>query len=611
MLLDWIWEAPTVLAPYSMWFAAAGAFLLFGLGWFLCARVKARKIWEIEQQTERRISKLVEKADRERKAAFLEEKNKWYDSKEKFEREFDQKRRNLNRLGEALEERENGLGEQLESNRQREKALDRSEREMRQREGRLEQQSRELDRVLAEQRARLERISNMNIEHAKEMLLENLRSELQHTATAIGMDVIEQAKERAERESKHIIAQAIERCSTDQTVQSSISVVALPDDDIKGRIVGKEGRNIIAFEAATGVKVIVNDTPEAVVLSSFDPVKRDVARLAMEELVKEGRINPSRVEEVVAGCEQRVESLIEQEGRQAVKEVGIEDMHPEIVKLLGRLKYRTSYGQSQLGHSKEVAFLAGAMAAELRLNERLARRAGLLHDIGKAIVGVDQEVEGTHTDIGVALVRRCGEAPEVENSILYQHGDAEATTPISFLVKAADAISSSRPGARRDDVEGYIRRVRDLEEIAQSFEGVRDAYAINAGREVRVMVNAGRVDDEKAKTLSFEIAQRIREEMTYPGQIQVTVIRHTIATEWTGRSGKRRKSRSRGRRGRPSYEKSRSRNGADRKNVPSGNHKGAVVDLQAPAGQEDHDAVPGRKVGETGGIPRAAQANEG
>ena len=596
------------MAPYWIWLAVAGAFLLFGCGWFLCARIKERKIREIERQTERRISKLVEKADRERKATFLEEKNRWYDSKTKFERESDQRERKLDKLNEELQERESGVAERMEAVSQRDKTLTGWEREVRKREVRLEQQSQELDRLFSEQRTRLERISGMNAEHAKEMLLESIRTDLHHTATAIGKDIIEQAKERSEREAKKIIALAIERCSTDQTVQSSISVVSLPDDDIKGRIVGKEGRNIISFEAATGVKVIVNDTPEAVVLSCFDPVKRDVARLAMEQLVKEGRINPSRVEEVVAECQKRIESLIEDEGRKAIKEVGIDDMHPEMIGLLGRLKYRTSYGQSVLGHSKEVSFLAGAMAAELRLDERLTRRAGLLHDIGKA---VDQEVEGTHTDIGMLLVRKYGEGPEVENAILYHHGDAEATTPISFLVKAADAISSSRPGARRDDVEGYIRRVRDLEEIARSFDGVKDSYAINAGREVRVMVNAGRVTDEVAKTLSFEIAQRIREEMTYPGQIQVTVIRQTIATEWAGRSGKRRKNRSRNRKGDRRYEKNRSRNDGDRKDVSSRNRKGAVVDLQASSRKEGHHAVPRGKVEKTDGVPRAAQANEG
>ncbi len=608
MALDWIQEAPMALEAYGIWIAIANTILFFGLGWLLCARIKARKVREIETQTERRISKLVDKADRERKAAFLEEKNKWYDSKTKFERELEAKRRDLDQQVDEVQDKESSVLEQQETMQQRDKELTRWERDVRQREGRIDQKQGELDQTLVEQRAQLERISGMNVDHAREMLLERIESELRHTATAMGMEIIDQAKERSERESKRIIAQAIERCSTDQTVQSSISVVALPDDDIKGRIVGKEGRNIISFEAATGVKVIVNDTPEAVVLSSFDPIKRDVARLAMEQLVKEGRINPSRVEEVVAESEARIETLIDEEGRKAVKEVGIDDLHPDLVRLLGRLKYRTSYGQSVLGHSKEVAFLAGAMAAELRLDEKLARRAGLLHDIGKA---VDQEQEGTHTGIGVALVRKCGERPEIENAILYHHGEAEASSPISFLVKAADAISSSRPGARRDDAEGYVKRVRDLEDIARSFEGVRDSYAINAGREVRVMVNAGRVDDERAKVLSFEIAQRIREEMTYPGEIQITVIRQTIATEWAGRSNKRRKNRSRNRKGDRKYEKGRSRNDTGRKDVPAGNHKGAVVDLPASARKEDHHAVSRGKVGEADRISRAAQANEG
>lgn len=592
----------------SVSLAIACAILLFVAGWFLCARLKARKIQEIEHHTERRISKMVEKAGRERRATFLEEKNKWYDAKNTFEHELDTKRRELERRSEDLNERENGILEQRENLKQRARELNRRERDVRQRAVRLDQNQQELEQVLTEQRGLLERISGMNVDRARDMLLENIETDLQHTATAMGMEIIDQARERSERESKKIIAQAIERCSTDQTVQSSISVVALPDDDIKGRIVGKEGRNIISFEAATGVKVIVNDTPEAVVLSSFDPVKRDVARLAMEQLVKEGRINPGRVEEVVAECESRIETLIEEEGRRAVKEVGIDDMDSELVTMLGRLKYRTSYGQSVLGHSKEVAFLAGAMAAELRMDELLARRAGLLHDIGKA---VDQEQEGTHTDIGVEMVRRLGEGPEVGNAILYHHGDAEASSPISFLVKAADAISSSRPGARRDDAEGYIRRVRDLEDIARGFHGVRDAYAINAGREIRVMVNAGRVDDEHAKSLSFEIAQRIREGMTYPGEIQVTIIRQTVATQWAGRSNKRRKGRSRQRRGERRYEKGRSRNDADRKNVSSGNHKGSVADLQASARQKDHDAVSGGNLDKTRRIQGAAQTNEG
>lgn len=596
-----------MLEPYAIPIAVAVAFLVFGLGWLLAARVKERKIGEIEQQTERRISKLVEKSDRERKATFLEEKNRWYDTKSKLEKDQERKRRDLERTHQENQEKDSELSVLGEKLKDREKHFQRQERDIQGREIRQQEMSKETERVLSEQRTKLERISGMNADHAREMLLDQIRSDLQRTATTIGMEIIDQAKERAEREAKKVVAQAIERCATDQTVQSSISVVALPDDDIKGRIVGKEGRNIIAFEAATGVKVIVNDTPEAVVLSCFDPVKRDVARLSMEQLVKEGRINPSRVEEVVAECEHKIEGLIEEEGKRAAKEVGIDDLHTELIKLLGRLKYRTSYGQSMLGHAKEAAFLAGAMAAELGLNEKLTRRCGLLHDIGKAI---DHEQEGTHMDIGVTLARKYGEGPEVENAMLYHHEQAEATSPISFLVAAADAISSSRPGARRDDVEGYIRRVRDLEEIAQSFDGVRDAYAINAGREVRVMVNAGRVSDDAAKKLSYEIAQKIREEMTYPGEIQVTVIRQTIASQWAGRPGKRRKNRSR-RKGDRRYEKSRSRNDSGRKDVSSRNNKGAVVDLPASAGKENNDAVPRGDVGETRGVPRPAQANEG
>ena len=605
-MADLLQGAPLVLEAYGIWIAAVVIPLLFGVGWFLGARIKGRKIQEVEKQFERRVAKLVEKADRGRKAKFLEEKNKWYDSKSRFERELDQKRRDLDRLSDDQQEKESRIAEQKEVVGQREKELNRRDREIRHKESRLDRQDQELTQVLGEQRARLERISGMNAEHAREMLLENIRNDLKQTAINIGREIVDHAKERADREAKKVLALAIERCSTDQTVQSSISVVALPDDDIKGRIVGKEGRNIISFEAATGVKVIVNDTPEAVVLSSFDPVKRDVARLSMEQLVQEGRINPSRVEEVVAECEKKIEGLIEEEGRQAIQELGIDDLHPEIVKLVGRLKYRTSYGQSVLGHSKEVAFLAGAMAAELGMNEKLARRCALLHDIGKA---VDQEQEGKHTDIGAMLARKYGEGAEVINGIFYHHGEAEAVTPLSFLVKAADAISSSRPGARRDDAEGYIKRVRDLEEVARSFDGVRDAYAINAGREVRVMVNAGRVKDEQAKTLSFEIAQRIREEMTYPGEVQITVIRQTIATEWAGRSNKRRRNRSR-RKGDRRYEKSRSRNDADRKDVSARNHKGAVADLQTPARKKVHHAVSRRKVGETGGVPRTSQTHK-
>ncbi len=407
------------------------------------------------------------------------------------------------------------------------------------------------------------------------------------------------------------VALAIERCSADQCVQSSISVVPLPDDDIKGRIVGKEGRNIISFEAATGVKVIVNDTPEAVVLSCFDPVKRDIARIAMERLVREGRINPNRVEEVVAEAGQKVKENMLEEGRRAWQQCRIDSLHPDLVALLGKLKYRMSYGQSVLEHSKEVAFLAGAMAAELKLDERLARRAGLLHDIGKAM---DHEIEGTHVDIGVQLVRKYSEPMEVENAIVAHHEEGEVLSPISFLVTAADRISGARPGARRDDVEGYIKRVKDLEEIARSFEGVDDAYAINAGREVRVLASAQKKTDAEAAVLAFEIAQRIRSELVYPGEIKVTVIRQTIGVEWAGKPNRRRRSRhhqrpekgdgKHGHQGRP-------RNDAGRKALPAGDQKGNVANVQTPPREKVHYAVPRGEVDAASRLPRPPQADKG
>ncbi|MEE2753468.1 MAG: ribonuclease Y [Candidatus Latescibacterota bacterium] len=585
-----------------------GAILLFGLGWVFCSRVKARQVADLQEESDRRVAKLAERADRDRREALLEEKNAWYESKSQYETELDRKRKELEKREIDLDENESDFSVKKEALSNRAKGLTRRERDNQRREEKLARQNDELGGVLMEQRLQLERISGMNAEHAQEMLLEKIRNDLQRVATEIGREKVEQAKEQADREAKRIIASAIERCSTDQTVQSSISVVPLPDDDIKGRIVGKEGRNIISFEAATGVKVIVNDTPEAVVLSSFDPVKRDVARLAMEALVKEGRINPGRVEEVVVQCEKKIEATIEEEGKRTVKEVGIDDMHPELVKLVGKLKYRTSFGQGMIGHCKEVAFLAGAMAAELRLNQKMARRCAMLHDIGKSI---DHEQEGSHVDIGVEVARKYGEGEEVINSILYHHEEAEPLSPISFLVKAADAISSSRPGARRDDAEGYIKRVRELEDLARAFNGVRDAYAINAGREVRVMVNAGRISDDEAKNLSFEIAQKVREDLTFPGEIQVTVIRQTVATGWAGRPNKKRRGRSRNRRGDRRNDKSRSRNDADRKNVSSGDNKGAVADLQAPVREEGHHAVSRRKMGKAGRISRPPQANKG
>ncbi len=594
---------------YELVSVSVGVFLLLVLGivcgWLLCARIKARKLFEMESQSEKRTARLVEKADRDRKASFLEEKNAWYVLKTKMEQEVDQRKREAERLLQKNHELEESLNEKSDSIRQREEKVAKRDRYITKYSGELQTKEAELKDLLSEQRVRLERISGMNAESAREILLEELRGETKRQATVMMKEVIDHAKEHSEREAKKIVALAIERCSADQCVQSSISVVPLPDDDIKGRIVGKEGRNIISFEAATGVKVIVNDTPEAVVLSSFDPVKRDIARIAMERLIKEGRINPSRVEEVVAVAGEKVNESIIEEGKKASRDVRIDNLHPDMIQLLGKLKYRMSFGQSVLEHSKEVAFLTGAMAAELKLNEKLARRAGLLHDIGKA---VDHEVEGTHVDIGVNLARKYREPMEVENAIVAHHEEGEVLSPISFLVTAADRISGARPGARRDDAEGYIKRVRDLEEIARSFDGVDDAYAINAGREVRVMVSARKVPDDEATVLAFEIAQRVRSELVYPGEIKVTVIRQTVGVEWAGRSNRKKRSRYQkpekgdgrhGHQGRP-------RNDGVRKVVSSGDQKGVVANLQADVRQKVHHAISRGEVEITSGVPGPA-----
>jgi len=591
---------------------SVGVFLLLGIGigWLLCARVKARKLLEIEGQMEKRTAKLVEKADRDRKAAFLEEKNAWYVLKTKMEREVEDRRREAEKLLQKQHELEENLSEKTEALRRREETVAERERQVASYASDLETREQELREILVEQRVKLERISGLNVDAAREMLLESLREETRRQATGMMKEIIDQVKERAEREAKKIISLAIERCSADQCVQSSISVVPLPDDDIKGRIVGKEGRNIISFEAATGVKVIVNDTPEAVVLSCFDPVKRDIARIAMERLVREGRINPNRVEEVVAEASQKVKEGMLEEGRKAFQQCRIDSLHPDLIQLLGKLKYRMSYGQSVLEHSKEVAFLAGAMAAELKLDEKLARRAGLLHDIGKAM---DHEMEGTHVDIGVSLVRRYNEPMEVENAIIAHHEEGEVLSPISFLVTAADRISGARPGARRDDVEGYIKRVKDLEEIARSFDGVDDAYAINAGREVRVMVSSQKKTDAEAAVLAFEIAQRIRSELVYPGEIKVTVIRQTVGIEWAGKPSRKRRSRHHrpekgdgrhGHQGRP-------RNDANRKALPAGDQKGNGANVQAHAREKVHYAVPREEVAGSARVSRPPQTDKG
>jgi ribonuclease Y len=369
----------------------------------------------------------------------------------------------------------------------------------------------------------------MTPEEAKKQLMENMLDQAKMEAAATIKEIKEEAERTAEKEAKEIITQAIYRCAADHTVETTVSVVSLPNDEMKGRIIGREGRNIRSFETATGIDVIVDDTPEAVILSGYDPVRREIARMSLEKLIADGRIHPTRIEELVAKSEKEMEVIVREAGEQACFELGVHGLHPEAIRVLGKLHFRTSYGQNVLAHSKEVAMLCGLMAAELKLDDVLAKRCGLLHDIGKAI---DRETEGTHTQIGADFMRRYNEDERVVNAVESHHGDVPMTSPYPVLVQAADAISGARPGARREPLEAYIKRLKQLEALADSFKGVSKAYAIQAGREVRVIVEHETLDDLASSILASDIAQKVESEMQYPGQIKVSVIRETRSTEY-------------------------------------------------------------------------------
>ncbi|MEE9441105.1 MAG: ribonuclease Y [candidate division Zixibacteria bacterium] len=497
--------------------------------WILSRRVGNRKLANAEEFARRIVADAEKEAEIKKKEAILEAKDEWYKAKAKFEREIQNKKTEFSKIERRLSDKETNLDRKIETANNREKKIQEKERSNATREKAISIREKDIEKLIADQNVQLEKISGMSAEEAKQILIENMTSQAKIDAAALAKEIKEIAERDAEKEAREIVTQAIQRCAADHTVESTVSVVVLPNDEMKGRIIGREGRNIRSFETATGIDVIVDDTPEAVILSGYDPIRREIARMALEKLVADGRIHPTRIEEIVVKAEKDMEVIIREAGEQAAFDIGIHGLHLDIIKLLGKLKFRTSYGQNVLLHSVEVAMLAGIMASELELDPAIAKRAGLLHDVGKA---VDRETEGTHTQIGSNILRKYNIDPAIINAVESHHGDVPQETPYAILVQSADAISGARPGARREPLESYIKRLEKLEELADSFKGVSKAYAIQAGREVRVIVECDEMDDLASSILATDISGRIETEMEYPGQIKVTVIREMRAVEY-------------------------------------------------------------------------------
>ena len=490
-------------------------------GYLYRKRVSEKVIGEAEVVAKSLLEDAKKQAEAKRREAVLEAKDEVYRLRMEFDRDVKERRNEVQRLERRVTQKDESLDKKMEQLERKEEQLSRKDTDLQ----KLKERAEEL---VQKQQAELERVSGLSNEEARTILLANIEREIRHEAAVMIKEVEAQAREEADRRAREIITLAIQRCAADHVAETTVSVVALPNDEMKGRIIGREGRNIRALETLTGVDLIIDDTPEAVILSGFDPVRREVARIALERLIVDGRIHPARIEEMVEKAQKEVEQRIREEGEKAVFETGIHNLNPELIKLLGRLRYRTSYGQNVLKHSLEVAHLSGLMAAELGLDIHLAKRAGLLHDIGKAI---DHEVEGPHVSIGAEIAKKYRENATIVNAIAAHHGDIEAQSVEAVLVAAADAISAARPGARRESLENYIKRLQKLEEISSSFEGVDKVYAIQAGREVRVIVRPDKIDDLSALRMARDITKRIENELEYPGQIKVTVIRETRAVE--------------------------------------------------------------------------------
>ncbi|MBR4862138.1 MAG: ribonuclease Y [Firmicutes bacterium] len=492
------------------------------IGYIIRKNIGEKAIGSAEQKARNLILDAENKSETMKKEAILEAKEEAHRLRSDAERDAEERRAEIQRSERRLIQKEEALDRKIAN-------IEKKEESITQKEQNLINKQKELDGFINKQMEELERISGYTAEEAKAILLSNMEKEIRHDASIMIKEIEGKAKEEADKKAKYIITGAIQRCAADHVAESTVSVVNLPNDEMKGRIIGREGRNIRTIETLTGVDLIIDDTPEAVILSGFDPVRREIARIALEKLIVDGRIHPARIEEMVEKAEKEVNAIIKEEGEQATFEVGIHNLHPELVKLLGRLRFRTSYGQNVLKHSVEVAHLAGLMAGELGLDVKLAKRAGLLHDIGKAL---DHEVEGTHVDIGIDVLRKYKESEAVINGMAAHHGDYEAKSMEAVLIAAADALSAARPGARRETLDAYIKRLEKLEEIANTTNGVEKSFAIQAGREIRIIAKPEDVNDEGIVFLAREISKKIEAELDYPGQIKVNVVRETRAIDY-------------------------------------------------------------------------------
>ena len=514
--------SPVIVVVLVLVVAAVVGALCFYLGGENRKRTAEAKLGSAEEEAKRIVNDAIKAAEQKRKETIIEAKDEAFKLKSEADKEIKDRRAEVSRQERRMDQKEEALDK-------RTAALERKEEELKRRSETVEARLDELEQLKLRQTEKLETIAGMTKEDARAVLLKQVDDELTHEKAMKISAYQANMKDECDQIARDLVGQAIARCAADATSEATVSVVPLPSDEMKGRIIGREGRNIRALETATGCDLIIDDTPEAITLSSFDQTRREVARMALERLIADGRIHPARIEETVDKCRRELEIQMKREGEKAVMDLGIHSLHPDLVKLIGRLKFRSSYGQNVLSHSMEVAWLAGLMAGELGVNVNMARRAGLLHDIGKAL---DHEIEGSHVQIGVDICKKYRENPQIVHAVEAHHGDVEPKTTLAFIIMAADAISAARPGARRENMESYIKRLETLEALCNGFEGVESSYAVQAGREVRILVQPDKVSDDQVVLLARNVAKKIESELDYPGQIKVSVIRESRATEY-------------------------------------------------------------------------------